>query len=362
MRGVTMKKRFGITMLILGVILLCISAAMLFLRDKSGTNWSSQWCRNVYVDNGVVDKDGGVTEFTIEKAGTYNLELTWAEGIKEDMIGCITACVLTDERGKILFGYAAKKGIVDTDLKLEEGEYFLTFTYLTNKEDYVEFAKRFLCGYDAAEDWAEDLDFETLAKNSAIGMSFNMSMNRRGFSGNYMYGVVFAVLISAALVVLIIALCTEGRRLESPRYDERQELERGRGFKYGFFTLIIYFAFALCLDAGGVLPEMDNAVLYTAGIMVGIMVYVVYCIWHESYFALNEKKNVVMITFAGIAIVNLILGINSIASGEMVKNGALTFHATNILCAAMFVVLFATVLLKKISDSLKRRSAEDEEE
>ena len=357
-----MSKRIGITMLILGVILLGISATMLFIRDKSGTSWSSRWNRDIYVKDGVVDREGSESEFTIEKAGTYNLELTWAEGLKENNIGCITACVLTDESGKVFFGYAAKKGVVDTDLKLEKGEYFLNFTYLTNKEDYVEFAKKYLCGDEVAEDWAEDFDFEALPKNTDNSITFKMSMNRRGFSGNLMYGMVFVILISAALVVLIIALCTEGKRLESPRYDERQELERGRGFKYGFFTLIIYFAFALCMDAAELLPEMDNAVLYTAGIMVGVMAYVVYCIWHESYFALNEKKNVIMITFAGIAAVNLILGINSILSGEMVKNGVLTFRATNLLCAAMFIVLFATVLLKKISDSIKGRAADEEEE
>ncbi|MBR1675420.1 MAG: hypothetical protein IJ703_10765 [Eubacterium sp.] len=362
MKGDIMNKQAGKVILIIGIVLLTLSAGMLFFRNNPKTDWSSNWNRDVIVTDGMTPKEGGVSEFTISEAGTYKLKLSWAKDKKANDIGFVTGCVLIDKYGRVIYGTSAMKGYIDKDIDLQEGNYTLNFTHITTEEDYKDFAKKYLCGDYEVDSWAEGFDFETFPKDQVINIKYEMSVSKQGVTSNLVYGLVFVILISGALIVIILTMFTEGRRLESRKYDERQELERGRGFKYGFFTMIIYNGLAMCLDSAGAVPNMERVVLYFSGILIGIVVHVVYCIWHESYFALNENKNVIMITFAGIAIVNLLLGINTILSGEMFVNGKLTFRVTNLLCAGMFLVLFITMFLKKVSDKAKGVDLEDEEE
>ena len=91
------------------------------------------------------------------------------------------------------------------------------------------------------------------------------------------------------------------------------------------------------------------------------MVHVVYCIWHESYFALNQKTNTVMISFVVIGLVNLLIGLINLANGNVIKNGRLSFAVLNLIAAVLFIVLFLTLLLRKIVKGSENADAEEEE-
>ncbi len=81
---------------------------------------------------------------------------------------------------------------------------------------------------------------------------------------------------------------------------------------------------------------------------LGISVYVAYCIWNEGYFALNENKNRLMTIFIFIGIFNCIISAASFIQGTMVQDGKLTYHSLNFFCGLLFVVVFVTMILKKI--------------
>lgn len=162
-------------------------------------------------------------------------------------------------------------------------------------------------------------------------------------------GVICGVLVGLVLVWIILKW-VRGDGSSKCKFDERQERVRGTGFKYAFFTLLIYDgAYALM---GMLLEKMpfDNTTGMFIGICVSVFVYAAYCIWHDGYLALNEKPVRVMIGFTLIGIFNLILGIHNIIAGAVLVDGQFTFHSTNLLCALLFIGIGVVYLLKWMKD------------
>ena len=132
----------------------------------------------------------------------------------------------------------------------------------------------------------------------------------------------------AIAFVLIIIMKTD--RSMKCKYDERQELIRGRGFKYGFFSIIGMTLIFACFREE-LSKIMDTLIQDFAIVMVGLIVYVVYCIWNDAYFALNESKTKIAIIFFAIAVVNIILCFMQASVGNMFVNGRLEVGGIHIL-------------------------------
>jgi hypothetical protein len=147
--------------------------------------------------------------------------------------------------------------------------------------------------------------------------------------------------------------------MQSAKYDERQELEQGRGFRYAFYTMLAFVGLVFCFQMAELIPGHIAALLYGCSVFLGCAVYCIYCIWHDCYFALNQKTGAVLIVLGLIAALNLFLGISSIIDGSLIENGRLTFRSMNLLCGALFLVVFAALLMKKLWSG---KEADEEEE
>lgn len=172
-------------------------------------------------------------------------------------------------------------------------------------------------------------------------------------SSEYMAGYalgVFLVFFAAIVIGVFIRKMstTDGRTKCS--FDERQELVRGKGFKYGFFILLVY-NMVICVVAGAypkVLSFVDAQLQMFIGVALSTVVFACYCIWNEGYFALNEHPKRLLIIFAFVAILNTIIGIINILDNSLFVDGVLTFSCSNIVCATMFYIIFAVLLIKTI--------------
>ena len=125
--------------------------------------------------------------------------------------------------------------------------------------------------------------------------------------------------------------------------------------------MLIYFLVMFFVDADGLPLAADTSLLYFCGMLLGILVYMVYCVWHESYFALNQNMRSVMIALGLIGLSNFLISLCNLFNGTLVENGRLTFRIANPLCSFLFFVLFLTSLLKKIVSS-KGESADEEDD
>lgn len=152
------------------------------------------------------------------------------------------------------------------------------------------------------------------------------------------------------LLVYFLLKWTKKDGTRKCKYDERQELIRGRGFKYGFFTMIICNFLYASVDVIMDRRMIDSYAGMFICILVGMLVHISYCIWNGGYFALNENPKKVLIAFIAIALLNFGIFAMNLAHGEVMQNGMLTFRVANLFCGIMFLAIFAILLAKKMHD------------
>ena len=93
------------------------------------------------------------------------------------------------------------------------------------------------------------------------------------------------------------------------------------------------------------------------GICLAVLVHVVYCIWHECYFSMNEEPKRVLILFAIISVINVIITVRQGLAGELIENGMLTNQCANLMVAVMFGIIMVALAIKTL---LKKREGEED--
>lgn len=176
-------------------------------------------------------------------------------------------------------------------------------------------------------------------------------------NGYLLAGTVTGVVVS--LVIAAVAMTfTKKNRKEKFTYDERQKTARGEGYKYAFFTLVVYNAAYGIIDMSLTKPWTENMTGMMIGVCLAILVHVVYCIWHECYFSMNEEPVKVLAFFGIISVINVIIAVIQGLHGELIENGMLTNNCANLIVAVMFgVILFALA----VKGYVKKEAAEEEE-
>ncbi|HIR27707.1 MAG TPA: hypothetical protein IAB84_07030 [Candidatus Choladousia intestinigallinarum] len=173
----------------------------------------------------------------------------------------------------------------------------------------------------------------------------------------YIWGAIVGAAFGIALLVALLWVTKSDGSLKG-RYDERQELFRGRGYKAGFFTFIGYcILYAVLHDIAEVRVISATAAMF-AGICLSVSVYACYCIRHDSYLALNEKPVRIIVTFFLVSLLNLGIGVYHFVQGNMVEDGVVSITAMNPICGLMMVVVAFAMLFRYRSE---RRHLEEEE-
>ena len=370
------KKSIVVPFLLFAILLLGVSVWIL-IRSVNADTWKGNWTQTVTVENGVATPEKIEQNFDVNMSGKYDITLSWLPAGKNNQevleilsknLGFITAVVIFDGRGVEIYARASESVVKETmTMELEKGTYHAQYYYLTDIEQYKDFAGKYLCGAYEVDAWADGMrsSFESLQKNGTWDMTYKMELSGFGsYTAGYATGAILGILIGACLIVLFLVLITKNHALESPKYDERQELERGRGFRYAFFTMLIYYCLLFIFLSAGLTLYVDFNLLFSLGLFLGTFVHVAYCIWHEAYFALNQKASTVMILFLLVGLANLLVTITHFISGDLIQDGRFTPVILNALCALMFFSVFVIMYLKKRSNDRINEEIEaaDEEE
>lgn len=303
----------------------------------------------------------------IDESDSYRFSLSWLpDFVKEEdvasvepsRLGFITILALFNENKEVVYATSAGCLFTDTLLDLDAGEYQLIGFHVTNAADYVELAKEYLCSAVNAPVWAKNLGFSNLSKDGTWNMKLSAALvTESAQTQAKTTALVLGLLAGGCFTFVLLATANKRHRLESPRYDERQELERGRGFRYAFYVFLIGYGLLTCVDFLELVSSPDAAFLHACCYFLAITVYVIYCICHESYFALNEKPKAVMILFSFVGVFNLLISMQ----GDLIKDGHFTFNVLNVLCFLMFFVLAIVTLFKNLTYS-KKKTSDDEED
>ncbi len=148
------------------------------------------------------------------------------------------------------------------------------------------------------------------------------------------------------LLIWIVIKATKNENSVLDKYDERQAFIRGKGYKISFFTLIFYNVGYGIVDSRVDKLPIDTLTAMMVGILFAELIHVIYCIWKDAYFALNDNPGKVLIAFGILGFTNMSLGAVNIRSGMAFTDGVLNFRGVSFIVGCFFVVIFIALFAK----------------
>ena len=173
----------------------------------------------------------------------------------------------------------------------------------------------------------------------------------------YAVGFLAGLMVTVMIALFLLKRTRRDRRLRQ-KYDERQRLVRGRGYGIAFYTIVVAIVLYPFFEEWANLPVETDAAMYLI-VLFGVLVHIVYCIWHDAYVSLMEVKSRVYLLLAGIGLLNLILGIRNVAIGAAFTKGKLNLAGMNLFVGALLLIVFAVLFLRSV---VPERETEDDEE
>lgn len=116
-------------------------------------------------------------------------------------------------------------------------------------------------------------------------------------------------IISLVLIVLIcwgIFKRANKDHKAKTQYDERQEAIRGRGYMFGFWTVLGFETLLYVLEASGLTIPVAPFSLAFIGVILGATVMAVHNVWKGAYWGLNNNQKMYTILWVFFMLSNLI--------------------------------------------------------
>ena len=183
---------------------------------------------------------------------------------------------------------------------------------------------------------------------------------RKTMNNDYATGLAVGIIVA---IVLFAIIWKFSKNKMKGKFDERQELVRGRGYKYACFTLLGLLTLDLlleCFRAFEALPITRELYLFFM-ILVGVMVYALYCVKNDSYFGVGMDTRTYRAIMWIVIVCNAISAVSGLMNGGAMVDGKLAFGPW---AALIFVIAFIILMisLKVRSRSADLEEAEEEEE
>ena len=330
---------------LLGIIVVMLFIGIIIGGIFLGGNYHEEnviafsFTEDIIVKDSVAENEKTVIPFTLEEDGTYVMYANW----NTKKAGMITGLAVRNQADEIVFCVTGESVEAQSiELKLEAGEYKAQYFFFTNDKDLKQLVE---------ESGAVVYDNEeyVYAVNETYEIDYNFNIERaEGHNIWLSLGVLAGVLVGILLVAIILKITKTDGSIEC-KYDERQLQARGDGFKYGFFTMIIFNGLLSLLYIADIEIPVEKEVLLILGVLIGTCVYAVYCIHKEAYISLNENASRLKICFILTGLLNLIIGLKHCFSGDIIENGILTFRSINLLCGIflLFITVFLSVRVKE---------------
>lgn len=178
-------------------------------------------------------------------------------------------------------------------------------------------------------------------------------------SMSYAMGVGFGIFIAVAILILFKKLSL----MKKPEYDERQLYEQGRANTIAYrFSLA---GMGLILFLYGFKDDIPNEVIPLAILLVvvlSVMVFATYCIFHDAYFTTEEMKPNKKLTLLWILIIvlNLVTLVLNLQDGGFYHDGRANVAAISSL---VIIMLIGTIFLATFihSYSAGRNDSDDDD-
>ena len=161
---------------------------------------------------------------------------------------------------------------------------------------------------------------------------------------SYYIGVVVGFLLVVGFG-LLIRFIFKTKRVK-PEYDERQMIARGKAYKVGFFTLLIYGSICTVLQAMEIY-WCDGLLREVIGIVIGVGAFAIVAILNDAYIGFNENNRYTIGVMSLIGLLNLGSAIIGIITDGLWKDGRATNTIVNLAISILFFVILTTYWVHK---------------
>ena len=362
------KSLLGIISFIIGAALLIVGI-VLVAQAGTGLDRKTHWDSTITATAGTLDKATAESNFTISKTGEYYLTLCWvpedlkAGAASEADLAFVTACRITDAAGNQIYSAYGLASDIKIPVALTEGTYRIDYSYLTDEAGLSAFRNTYHGALDGIAGNASSYDLTKLAQDGIWKMNFQLNLTRKAAFGTTEMCATFCILFGMVILLMLIVAFYRSHGNTGSRYDERQENEQGRAFRYAFFATMIAAADTLMLDCMAFIPEGLTTIFYASSIFIGLVVYVIYSLWHDCYIALNEKRGFAILFLLIVGAINLLIGLNAIRiDGLLDESNRMNPSALNLLCGVGALLLSIITLVRTISERITEKDDGGDEE
>ena len=340
--------------IILTVLVILAGIPLVFgMFVKSEDDWDIRKDFSVKIESGLITERPDDIPIHALSSKAYDISFGWEPEQKSEQNPInILGFTITKSDGTVVYFCSAEWLYLDhVQLPLEKGDYTLHFEVLNDEETFNRFYA------DLGETVETVPCFETPG-DGEFRYAFQFERNTTDRKLSCLLGLGLLVgLWGAAL-----GLCFIMKGDIKAQYDERQKLVQGKGNKIGFMTMIFLSMLLVCLDSFYNWKWIDFSGAIVLSQCFSLILNLSYVIWHDGYFALNQR----IITFF------VILGLCGI--GEMIfgcinlKNAIsreirYPLGGTDLISLALGVTIcWICILLAIHSLWNRRKSGEDEDD
>ncbi|MBE5807238.1 MAG: hypothetical protein E7317_02735 [Clostridiales bacterium] len=141
------------------------------------------------------------------------------------------------------------------------------------------------------------------------------------------------------------------RREAEKTYDEMQQKIRADGYRLGYLTLLGLAILIAFTGEWGPMRFVSPSFALLTAVMLSITLFVMHCIRHDAFFALDQNRRGYTALLAVIVALNGAAAVRLIAGGRLTEGGVVTIESgANLLMAVMFLSILIALALRRRGD------------
>lgn len=165
-------------------------------------------------------------------------------------------------------------------------------------------------------------------------------------------GMVFGLMVGLVIAAILLKVANKDHKVKT-QYDERQEMIKGRGYKYSFYTMIFAEVIAMFLEMSGIELPIESYLVHTIAILIGALVLCVHSIWNGVYWGLNNNRRTYSIIIVLAVVLNIIPLVGPIVQGKLSGHGIYSIPVLNLIVLIWMALIGVAALAKKCVDAGK---------
>lgn len=162
----------------------------------------------------------------------------------------------------------------------------------------------------------------------------------------YNIGILVGIAVALGIWAIIAAV---GRKRGKPgEFDERQQLIRGKAYQHAFIAVMLFSALYGLAVMMVEHPLMVDGLSALVAMFVGVVVFAVESIARDAFFTAKNRPKSYIILYAAVIFSQIVNAVGNIREGGLVQDGVLTMKVLPLVCAAVFAIVLAAIIVKAV--------------